>query len=123
MKAPLKYAGTAALVVAVLTAGLWPFLDVPERRAVLIAGAVALPTQILAFWLLVSFRSRLNAFMAVWLGGTAFRMLIVCGVAFVAIRSGVDGGVALLLALAGFFFALLLLEPMYFGLPTRERRS
>lgn len=116
MKAFRKYAGTATLVVVALTLVLWPFLTPAARRGVAIAGAVALPTQILAFRLLLYSRSRLNAFLAVWVGGTLFRMGIVVAVAFAAVRSGIDGAVAMLLALAGFFFALLLLEPIYFGL-------
>jgi hypothetical protein len=52
--------------------------------------------------------------MAAWAGGMAVRALAVAAVAFVVIRSGAEGAVPMLLALAGFFFALLLLEPVYF---------
>jgi hypothetical protein len=41
-------------------------------------------------------------------------MLVIVGVAAVAIRSEAAGTVPMLLALAGFFFGLLLLEPVYF---------
>ena len=111
----MKYAGTAASVVILATAALWPFLGPPARTGVLVAGAVALPTQILAFWLLVGARGRLNAFLAVWVGGTLLRLGLVGVVAVLAVRSGAEGSAAMLLALAGFFFALLLLEPLYFG--------
>jgi hypothetical protein len=119
VKASAKYAGTAAVVVALVTGSLWPFLDPSARRGVLIAAAISLPIQISAFWLLVYARTRVTAFLAVWVGGTLLRMGVVMLVAFVAVRGGGEGGVAMLLALAGFFFALLLLEPVYFG-PRRE---
>lgn len=120
MKASLKYAGTAASLVALTTVALWPFLDPTARRGVVVAGAIALPTQIAAFWLLLNARGRLKAFLVVWVGGTLMRLAIVGLVAFLAYRSSADGAVAMLLALAGFFFALLLLEPIYFG-PEPER--
>ncbi|NIP57038.1 MAG: hypothetical protein GWM92_02840, partial [Gemmatimonadetes bacterium] len=52
--------------------------------------------------------------LAAWVGGTLARMALVVAVAFVLVRIE---GVALapaLLALAGFFFGLLLLEPVFF---------
>jgi hypothetical protein len=100
--------------VALLTLALWPFLEPAGRRGVLVAAAIALPVQVLAFSVLVHYRGRVNGFMAAWAGGMAMRALAVAAVAFVVIRSGVDGAVPMLLALAGFFFALLLLEPVYF---------
>ena len=56
----------------------------------------------------------LKRFLIVWVGGTLARMLAIAGVAFVVLRSGTDGVVPTLLALATFFFGLLLLEPVYF---------
>jgi len=41
-------------------------------------------------------------------------------VAVVVIRSGTEGAVPMLLALAGFFFGLLLLEPVYFRIGPSE---
>jgi hypothetical protein len=86
----------------------------------LIAAAVALPVQLAAFSVLVHYRGRVNGFMAAWAGGMAIRTLAVAAVAFVVIRSGADGAVPMLLALAGFFFALLLIEPLYFRADPRE---
>jgi hypothetical protein len=57
----------------------------------------------------------MNGFLAAWVGGTLLRMTVIAVVAFVAIRSGMEGAVPMLLALAAFFFGLLLLEPVYFG--------
>jgi hypothetical protein len=98
----------------VLTLVLWPFLEPAARRGVLVAAAVAIPVQLTAFAVLFRFRGRMPGFMAAWAGGMAVRALAVLAVAFVVIRSGAEGAVPMLLALAGFFFALLLLEPVYF---------
>lgn len=92
----------------------WPFLDPEARRGIVIAAAIALPVQIGAFALLIRYRDNLNGFLVVWVGGTLFRMAVVGLVAAIAIRSGVAGAVPMLLGLAGFFFGLLILEPVYF---------
>jgi hypothetical protein len=116
MSVSLKYAATGVGAVALIVLGLWPFLDTAGRNGVLIAAAVAIPVQVFAFGALIRFRGRLNGFLAAWLGGTVLRMLVIAAVAVVVVRSGMEGAVPLLLALAGFFFGLLLLEPVYFRL-------
>jgi hypothetical protein len=95
---------------------LWYFLDPAGRRGVMTAAAIALPVQVIAFAALVRFRTRFSRFLVVWAGGTLVRMAVVVGVAYVVLRSHAEGAVAMLLALAGFFFLLLLLEPLYFRL-------
>jgi hypothetical protein len=60
--------------------------------------------------------------MAAWAAGMAVRALAVAAVAFVVIRSGTDATVPMLLSLAGFFFVLLLLEPVYFRTERSEPR-
>jgi len=110
-----KYAVTGAGLIALTILALWPFLDANAHRGILIAAAIALPVQIGAFALLLRYRGEVNGFLAVWAGGTLFRMGVVAVVATVAVRSGGSGGISMLLALAGFFFGLLLLEPMYLG--------
>ena len=116
MSASLKYASSGVGAIALIVACLWPFLDAPARSGVLIAAAIAVPVQVLAFAALIGFRGRLEGFLAAWVGGTLVRMLVVGLVAFVVIRSGTEGAVPMLLALAGFFFGLLLLEPVFFRL-------
>jgi len=93
---------------------LWPFLDPNARRGIVVAACIALPVQIGAFALLIRYRSNMNGFLAVWAGGTLVRMAVVGIVAAIAIRSGTAGAVPMLLGLAGFFFGLLLLEPIYY---------
>ncbi|MGY8797966.1 MAG: hypothetical protein ACKVG4_04200 [Longimicrobiales bacterium] len=114
MSKAAKYAVSGLSIVALVTLVSWPFLDPAGRRGVVIAGAVALPIQVTAFWALLRFRGQLNGFLAAWVGGTLLRMLVIAAVAVYAIRSSVEGAVPMLLALAGFFFGLLMLEPMYF---------
>jgi len=114
MKAPLKYAVTGSAVVAVAVLVLWPFLDPAGRQGVLMAAAIALPVQVGAFWALMSLKHKVNGFLAMWAGGTLLRMFVVAGAAILAIRTDMDGAVPMLLSLVGFFFGLLLLEPVYF---------
>jgi hypothetical protein len=114
VRAPLKYLAWGAGGVAAVILVLWPVLDPTGRRGLLIAAAIALPVQILAFAGLVLVRGRLNGFLAVWVGGTLLRVSVIAVTAFVAIRSGTEGLAPLLLGLAGFFFGLLLLEPVFF---------
>lgn len=114
MSATLKYAACGVAGVTIVTLGLWPFLDSAGRNGVLVAGAVALPVQIVAFAVLLRFRGELNGFLAAWAGGMVVRTLVLAVVAFIVIRSGTEGAVPMLLALAGFFFGLLLLEPVWF---------
>ena len=114
MSPAIRYAVTGSGVVAAVLLGLWPFLDGPARRGVLWAAAIAVPVQVIAFGLLQRYRDELNRFLAAWVGGTLARMLVLAVTAFVVVRSGMEGAVPLLLALAGFFFGLLLLEPIYF---------
>jgi hypothetical protein len=114
MSASLKYGATGVGAVAVIVLGLWPFLDDAGRNGVVVAAAIALPVQVLAFTALNRFRGELGGFLAAWVGGTLVRMLVIAVVAIAVIRSGTEGAVPMLLALAGFFFGLLLLEPVYF---------
>jgi hypothetical protein len=120
VKASLRYAATGSLALGAIILVLWWFLEPEGRRGVLLAAAIALPLQVVAFALLVRFRTRFKGFLVVWAGGTLVRMALVVGVAFVAVRAHMTGAVAMLLALAGFLFLLLLLEPLHFRLDLAE---
>jgi len=114
MTRSFRYAvvGTALVGLVVLIA--WPLLDSVGRRGVAIAAAVALPVQIISFAALLHLRARLKAFLIAWVGGTLLRMAAIGVVAVFVVRSGGEGVVPTLMALASFFFGLLLLEPIYF---------
>jgi hypothetical protein len=120
MSASLKYAATGVGAIALIVIGLWPFLDDAGRNGVMVAAGVALPVQVLAFTALNRFRGETNGFLAAWVGGTLLRMVVLAVVAITVIRSGTEGAVPMLLALAGFFFGLLLLEPVYFRIETNK---
>jgi len=109
-----RYALTGTGVIAAGLCVLWPLLDAASREGVALAAAIALPLQVGAFALLLRFRGEANRFLVAWVGGTVLRMGTVAVVAVVVIRSGREGAVPTLLALAGFLFTLLVLEPLYF---------
>lgn len=114
MSVSLRYAAAGVVLVGVIVLLLWPFLGAAARAGVLTAGLIALPVQIAAFSVLVRYRGRTEGFMAAWAGGMALRAVAVVIAAVVVVRSGTESAVPLLLALPGFFFALLLIEPIYF---------
>ena len=114
MTAALKYTASGAVFVTAVVAASWAFLDPASRNGVALAGAVALPLQAILFSVLLHFRGEGNGFLAAWLGGTFVRVTAVAIVAAVLISSGANGGGATLLALVGFLFGLLLLEPVFF---------
>ena len=110
----MRYGSAAVALIGLLTLALWPFLEPASRLGVLTAAAVAVPVQIAAFAVLVHYRGEVKGFLAAWAGGVALRAAVLLVVAVLVIRSGTQAAVPTLLALAGFFFALLLLEPVYF---------
>ena len=109
MKSSFRYAKVGTAVVGVVVLLTWPFLNSESWRGVLIAALVALPVQVISFALLQRYRHELNRFIIAWVGSTVVRIGVIGIVALVAFRSGMAGGVSMLLALATFFFGLLLL--------------
>ncbi|GMR12443.1 MAG: hypothetical protein BMS9Abin29_0632 [Gemmatimonadota bacterium] len=109
-----RYGATGLLLLLVVLAGLWPFLDGDGRRGIALAAAVAYPIQLLAFWLLIRYRQEMNRFLVIWAGGTLIRMAVIVGLGLWATRLESVAPVPMLLALGGFFFVLLLLEPAFF---------
>lgn len=114
MTSSSRYAIVGSGVVAAALLLLWPMLDPLAREGIVIAALVALPVQIVSFSLLVRFRDRLRGFLAAWVGGTVARVLAIGTVAYLVLRSSAEGALTVLVALAAFLFALLLLEPIYF---------
>lgn len=105
-----RYAVMAVvLVVAVLALG-WPLLDEEGRRALALAGGVALPVQVGSFAALATVSPGTSHFLGVWIGSTVIRFSVIGAGAFMV--AGMDG-VNLLVALfgmAGLFLALMFLE-------------
>ena len=75
---------------------------------------MAVPVQVVAFSILDRRRSGLEGFLAAWVGGMVARTLVIALAAVFVIRSGYEGAVPMLLALAAFFMGLVLLEPAFF---------
>lgn len=109
-----EYAAVGLVLLGLLAATLWPWLDAPGRRGIAAAAAVAWPVQVAAFGLLVRSREDQTKFLAVWAGGTVVRMAVIGIAAFALTRLTALAPAPTLLGLAGFFFVLLLLEPWFF---------
>ncbi|HZD04547.1 MAG TPA: hypothetical protein VE173_06505 [Longimicrobiales bacterium] len=114
MKGFAGYGAVCLAIIAGLVLALWPFLGPGGRRGILVAAAVAVPFEMGALGLLRAFRDRPNGFLAAVAGGFLGRMVAVGAVALALTRSGdrsrAEVGV---LALVGFLFVLMLLEPVF----------
>jgi len=108
-----RYGGVALLALLLANACLWPWLSPSGRAGIGVAAAVAYPTQLLAFFLLVRFWGDRKRFLLFWVGGTVVRMGVILVAALVLTRIEGLPPAPTLLGLAGFFFGLLLLEPLF----------
>jgi|GEM_PF-1629544 len=114
-----RYAVAAALVSGGLLGVGWPLAGEEGRRALGLAVAITLPVQLSTFGLLAARGTGTPGFLVVWGGSTLVRFAVIGAAAFLlAGTEGVDLVVALL-AIAGLFFVLLLLEP--WALRERDR--
>lgn len=108
-----RYAVTALVVLVLVTGGLWPWLSPPARLGVLVAAMVAYPVQLLAFFAMFRYWDDPKRFMVAWMGGTLMRLGVILVMGLVLLRVERLPAVPTLPALAGFLFALLLLEPLF----------
>lgn len=113
MTALIRYALTALGVVGVGVAVLWVLLNDEGRRGAALAGLIAYPVQVSAFWLLLRAKDRPSRFLAWWGAGIALRVAVVAAVGIASSRLATLEPAALLLSLVGFFFVLLLMEPVF----------
>lgn len=120
MKEFLHYTVLALILVAVATLGIGALLDDAGRRSLIWAAVVAIPVQLVAFAALLKLRDQGNAFLLAFLGGGAVRLgvLGVAGLLTTQMETGLAAA-PLMLGLAGFFFALLLLEGWFLRQGTR----
>ncbi len=109
-------AGAIALVIG----GLALVLPPDAARGVAWMGVAAWVVQSMLFAPLLAARGRRNAFFVAWGGGTLIRLLAIGIAAWWLYRSGALPLAPSLLALAGFLFLLLLLEPVFFRLGLRS---
>ena len=115
MSRTAKYACACLALVAVVIGVAALFMDPRGLFGVLAAAAVTLPIQVGAFRALAAAPAGTNRFLAAWVGGTLVRLAVVGLGGWALIRAGLPR-VPTLLGLAGFFFAMLLLEPAFLGL-------
>jgi len=115
MKALCRYALVATLLVVVGGAVTWPFLDAVGRKSMAIAAAVALPVQLGTFLLMIPALSDRSRFIVRWGVGVLVRMAVVAGVGLMLPRLDALNGTVLLLSICSFFFAFILLEPVFLG--------
>jgi hypothetical protein len=114
MKASGRYAVVTSLIVFLAVGGLWPFVGSGARASLLLASGIALPVQWATFLLVVRALGDATQFLLRWGIGIFARMGLVAAVGLLLPRlEGLDGNV-LILSLCGFFFLLLLLEPVFF---------
>lgn len=119
-----RWAGYAvpATVVTVLVVSVGWVAGTPSvAHGVLVAGAVALPLQLLVFALMVVPEKSSPAFLGMWVVGTFVRLLAVGGVAWLAAVNEAVEPLATLLSLVGLMFVLLLLEPWALRETSRDR--
>lgn len=124
MKTFLSYTLVAVLLVALATAGFGLALDPVGRRSLMWAGVVAIPVQLLAFgailWTRRAGEEANNAFLLAFLVGGAARVGVLGVAGLLVTQTETDLAAApLLLGLAGYFFALLLLEGWFLHRSTR----
>ena len=114
MKRWAAYVASSTAIVALLVGALWRVLDGDGREGILWAAGVALPVQWFAFGLLLGLRHRDRGFLLAMAGGTMARLGVLgaAGVVLTVFETGVGAG-ALVLGLAGFLFALALLEAVF----------
>ena len=105
-----RYLALSFLLVGVVVGTGWPFLDEAGRRALVVAGIVALLVQVVSFAALTTVPPGTNYFLGIWIGATLLRFSVLGGGAFLV--AGVDGVdlITALFGLAGLFTALMFLE-------------
>ena len=114
------YALAAAVAVALVCAALGALLRPDALAAVAWMGALAWAVQVTLFTALLAARTRRNAFFAAWAGGTLVRFAVLGAAAWWVWHSRALPLAPALLALAGFLFLLLLLEPVFFRMGLRS---
>ena len=113
----------ALLVVGTGVGGLCFFLDEAGRRGILLGGLTAYPVQVIAFGLLLRARGEAARFFMWWGTGIAVRVAVVVAAGFASMRMESVEPSALLLSLVGFFFVLVLMEPVFLSVDRKDGRT
>ncbi|MDT8369476.1 MAG: hypothetical protein RQ745_09740 [Longimicrobiales bacterium] len=124
MKAFLLYTVIACTVIAGATLGVGATLDPVGRRSLVWAAGIAIPVQLIAFGALLRTRDQGNAFLLAFAGGGAARLGVLGVAGLLVTRMESDLAAApLMLGLAGYLFALLLLEGLFLRMGARTRTT
>lgn len=115
-----RYAAAGLGLVAGVGLVLGLLMDPIGGRGVLLAGGIAWTVQVVAFGALLRYREGATSFLVAWSAGTLVRMGVIFLGALLVIRVPELPPAPTLLALAGFFFGLLLLEGFFFWRATAE---
>jgi hypothetical protein len=114
MKALGRYAVFTTLIVTIAIAAMWPFLGESGRASLVVAAGIAVPVQWATFLLVVRALGDATQFLVRWGIGIFARMGLVAATGLLLPRLGRLDATVLILTLCGFFFVLLLLEPLFF---------
>jgi len=117
-RAILGYAVASGVAVGVGVVGAGWLLGPQDAAAIRVAALAAYAIQVVSFAALASARG--PGFFLAWGGGTLLRLGAVLGAAVWLGRTQARPPLPLLLGLAGFLFALLLLEPIFFRMGLRS---
>lgn len=109
----LRYAWVALAILAAVNGVLFPWLDGPGRAGLLVASAVTFLFQVAAFAVLARHASRPEQGLLVWVGTTVVRMGVLVAIGLSLTWFPALSPVTTLLGCAGFFFVLLVLEPVF----------
>jgi hypothetical protein len=115
----LKYAWAALAILAAANGVMFPWLDGPGRAGLLVAAAITFPVQVLAFALLCKHAVRPAEGLVVWIGAAAVRIAIVIALGLAVTALPALSPVTTVLGCAGFFFVLLMLEPVFLAARVR----
>ncbi len=120
MRVLTLYALASAVAVALVCGGVGLLLRPEALAAVGWMGALAWAVQVALFAPVLAARRRRNAFLAAWAGGTLARFVVLGAAAWWVWHTRALPLAPSLLALAGFLFLLLLLEPVFFRMGLRS---
>jgi hypothetical protein len=121
LRGPFGYPATSLGLVITVTAGLWPFLNAGAREGLLAAGGLALLTQFALHAGMHRLRQNPERFALTLALGMGVRMVVILGSALLWVWPGTLPAASFLLGLAGFLFALVLLETAFLKLTVYQQ--
>ena len=110
-----RYATIGLLIAIAAIGSTWPFLDDAARLSLAVAAAIALPIQIALFAVVSRTFGEPSRFLVGWSLGIGFRALVVAIVALGVNQVPALAPSVLVLSTIGYFFVLVLVEPLFLG--------